>query len=239
MKTTEPSVEVRLREVGLIPILRKMPKQQLLALADAVIAGGAQAIEITLDSPDALGSIARLRERYGDTVLVGAGTVMRSDEFHEAARAGAQFFLSPHLHVPLAREAIDLGYSFMPGVLTPSEIVQAEGAGVRLMKLFPAGSLGPGYLKDLLGPFHGRSFFPTGGITPDNAADFLRAGAAGLGMGSALLARDAIERQAWDTITEKVRVVVQVVRDARGNDREGAHHDNTRVGEYDLRSPAS
>lgn len=215
MKTEDTGIEVRLEEVGVIPILRRMPEEQLMALADAVIAGGVKAIEITLDSPGALDAIARIRGRYGDSVLVGAGTVMRRSQLREAIQAGAQFFLSPHLDLAVVREAQDHGHPFMPGVLTPTEIVQAEGAGVRLMKLFPAGPLGAGYLKDLLGPFHGRSFFPTGGITPDNAADYIRAGAAGIGMGSALMARDAVERQEWDTITASVRTVVERVQVAK------------------------
>lgn len=214
MKTEERRIDARLRAVGVIPILRKMPEHQLIELADAVIAGGAGAIEITLDSPGALHAIARLRERFDDRVLVGAGTLMHAAQLPDAVRAGAQFFLSPHLDPSLVRATREAGQTYLPGVLTPSEIVQAEQAGAELMKLFPIGPLGAAYLKDLLGPFHGRSFFPTGGVTPENAADFLRAGAAGIGMGSALLPRDAVERHEWDRITERVRTVLDRVREA-------------------------
>ena len=215
MKLEQRGIDVRLCEVGVIPILRRMPEEQLMALAEAVFAGGAEVIEVTLDSPGALDAIARLRDRYGDTILIGAGTLMTPAQLHEAARAGAQFFLSPHLDLTLVREAQEAGQLYIPGVLTPTEIVQAEQAGVKLMKLFPMGGLGTSYLKDLLGPFRGRSFFPTGGITPDNAADFIRAGAAGVGMGSALTPRDDVMGQRWEAITERVRTVVERVREVK------------------------
>jgi 2-dehydro-3-deoxyphosphogluconate aldolase/(4S)-4-hydroxy-2-oxoglutarate aldolase len=215
MKVEQRTIDARLHEVGVIPILRRMPEEQLMALAEAVLAGGAEAIEVTLDSPGALDAIARLAELYGDTILIGAGTLMTPAQLHDAMRAGARFFLSPHLDLSLVRAAQEAGQTYMPGVLTPSEIVQAEQAGVKLMKLFPLGPLGTSYLKDLLGPFRGRSFFPTGGITPDNAAEFIRVGAAGVGMGSALMPRDEVERQEWSVITERVRTVVERVQQVR------------------------
>jgi 2-dehydro-3-deoxyphosphogluconate aldolase/(4S)-4-hydroxy-2-oxoglutarate aldolase len=215
MTVADRSIESRIRTVGLIPILRRMPEEQLLALAEAIIAGGAEAIEVTLDSPGAVDAICSLRQRYGGSALLGAGTVMTTEQIEEAIEAGAQFLLSPHLDVSLVHRAKEMGAIFMPGVLTPTEIVQAEGAGVTLMKLFPAGPLGPSYLKDLLGPFRGRAFFPTGGVTPDNVADFIRAGAAGVGMGSALTPADDVARQDWQAITGRVYSVMQRIADAR------------------------
>jgi 2-dehydro-3-deoxyphosphogluconate aldolase/(4S)-4-hydroxy-2-oxoglutarate aldolase len=215
MTVADTSIESRLRTIGLIPILRRMPEDQLLALAEAIIAGGAEAIEVTLDSPGAVDAIRTLHQRYGKSALIGAGTVMTPERLEEAIEAGAQFLLSPHLDLSLVTRAQELGHTFMPGVLTPTEIVQAERVGVTLMKLFPAGPLGPSYLKDLLGPFRGRAFFPTGGITPDNAADFIRAGAAGVGMGSALFPADDVARQDWQAITERVQSVIQRIAEAR------------------------
>ncbi len=215
MPIEQQLVETRLRNVGVIPILRRMPEQQLMAVAAAVIAAGVDAIELTLDSPGALQAIERLRAGYGDRLLVGAGTVMSSKQLEEGFRAGAQFFLSPHLDTSLVRQAQDSGHPFIPGVLTPTEIVQAEQGGARLMKLFPAGPMGASYLKDILGPFHGRAFFPTGGITRGNVTEFIHAGAVGVGIGSALVPKHNIEEQNWEAITEHVRGVVRTVRDAR------------------------
>jgi 2-dehydro-3-deoxyphosphogluconate aldolase/(4S)-4-hydroxy-2-oxoglutarate aldolase len=217
MTLSSPDIKTRLLSTGVIAILRRVPEKQVHDVVQAVMAGGIGAIEVTLDSPGSLGTIAALRERHSDHILVGAGTVMTQAAFHEARHAGAQFYLSPHLDTSLVQEASGADCVFMPGVFTPSEIVQAERAGASLLKLFPAGPLGTSYLRDLLGPFSGRAFFPTGGIHGENAPDFIRAGAIGVGMGSALVSKDAIERGAWDELSAHVRQMLQGVHDAKRN----------------------
>jgi 2-dehydro-3-deoxyphosphogluconate aldolase / (4S)-4-hydroxy-2-oxoglutarate aldolase len=222
MTLSSADIKTRLLSAGVIAILRRVSEKHLHDVARAMIAGGIQAIEVTLDSPGALGAIAALREGHSDHILVGAGTVMKQAAFHEARQAGAQFYLSPHLDTSLVREASGADCIFMPGVLTPSEIVQAERAGAGLLKLFPAGPLGTSYLRDLLGPFSESSFFPSGGINGENAPDFIRAGAKGVGIGSALVPKDTLERGAWEELSEHVHYVLQRVQDAKRGRTSGA-----------------
>ncbi|MHB1685641.1 MAG: bifunctional 4-hydroxy-2-oxoglutarate aldolase/2-dehydro-3-deoxy-phosphogluconate aldolase [Bacilli bacterium] len=203
-----------LKQAGVIAILRKLPAHSLEAAAKAVVEGGVQVIEITLDSEGALSAIESLRKQFGEAVLVGAGTVLTKDELLAAKSAGAQFVLSPHLDVSLLALSLEQGLPMIPGILTPTEIVQAEQAGAAVFKLFPAGSLGTGYLKDLLGPFSGRAFIPTGGVTPDNASDFIRAGAVGVGMGGALIDKQAVISQDWEAITRRVQEVISRIHEA-------------------------
>jgi 2-dehydro-3-deoxyphosphogluconate aldolase / (4S)-4-hydroxy-2-oxoglutarate aldolase len=215
MKLSSADIKTRLLSTGVIAILRRVPETHVNDVVQAMMAGGIEAIEVTLDSPGALRAIAALRARHNDRILVGAGTVTTNAVFHEARQAGAQFYLSPHLDTSLVQEASGEDCILMPGVFTPSEIVQAERAGAGLLKLFPAGPLGTSYLRDLLGPFSGSAFFPSGGINGENAPDFIRAGAKGVGMGSALVPKDAIERGAWEELSKHVRHVVQGVQDAK------------------------
>jgi 2-dehydro-3-deoxyphosphogluconate aldolase / (4S)-4-hydroxy-2-oxoglutarate aldolase len=225
MTLTSPDIRTRLLSTGIIAILRRVPEKRLTDVVQAMIAGGIQAIEVTLDSPGALNAIATLRERHDDHILIGAGTVMTQAAFHEARHVGAQFYLSPHLDTSLVQEASRVDCIFMPGVFTASEVVQAERAGAGVLKLFPAGPLGTSYLRDLLGPFSGRAFFPSGGINGENAPHFIRAGAMGVGMGSALVPKDAIERGAWGEISKHVRQMLQGVQDAKRNQEPVVPHE--------------
>ncbi len=205
----------RLRKAGVIAILRRMPDEKLMAVAEAAVAGGVEAIEITLDSPGAIAGIAALRRLYGEKLLVGAGTLMSAAQATACVEAGAQFLVSPHVDASLMQAAQDLRCLMIPGILTPTEIVQAEKMGASVLKLFPAGAFGAQYLKDLLGPFHGKAFIPTGGITEENAPDFVRAGALAVGMGSALVGRAHVEGRQWGKIADHVRAVKASVRLAR------------------------
>ncbi|MCF8565844.1 bifunctional 4-hydroxy-2-oxoglutarate aldolase/2-dehydro-3-deoxy-phosphogluconate aldolase [Alicyclobacillus tolerans] len=208
-------VEEKLKSSGLIAILRKVPQAELLPAAEAAIAGGVEAIEITMETTGALEAIAELSSKYQGKVLVGAGTVMSKEDLHRAVEAGATFLLSPHLDVDLVQEAYKLDRVMVPGILTPTEVVLARRAGASVLKLFPAGALGTGYLKDMLGPFSGHSFVPTGGITPDNAAEFIRAGAVAVGMGSALVPKDLIANREFAALTQRVAETVQRIQAAR------------------------
>jgi 2-dehydro-3-deoxyphosphogluconate aldolase / (4S)-4-hydroxy-2-oxoglutarate aldolase len=146
--------------------------------------GGIGVVEITLDSPAALETIRRLRDDPGLVVL--AGTVRRADEVRAAAEAGAQACVGPAL-VPEVLEACrEAGLPAIPGAMTPTEVETAWRLGAAMVKLFPAARLGPGYVRDLRGPFAHVPLFVTGGVDGSNAAAFLRAGAAAVGVGSAL-----------------------------------------------------
>ncbi len=212
--TLERVVE-QVKNAGVIAIFRKLPPEVLLPLCEAVVAGGARAVEVTVESEGAIESIRAIRQQYGHQLLIGAGTLMTPGEVEQAVEAGADFLLSPHLDAELIATAQKLERPFVPGVATPTEVVQATHAGAQILKLFPASSLGSSYLKDLLGPFRGKSFIPTGGITVDNAAEFIRAGAVGVGMGSSLASKAEINRADWVSVQHRVKLVLKRVHAAK------------------------
>lgn len=212
---TKDQIVTRVKEAGAIAILRKMPATKVLAVADAVIAGGITAVEVTLDSEGAIQAIQYLRGRYGDQILIGAGTIMTTEQVRDAVEAGADVLLSPHFDAALVKAALELGKPMIPGIMTATEVMQAERAGAEVFKLFPAGPLGPSYLKDLLGPFAGKSFVPTGGITVDNAADYIRAGAVAVGMGSSLVPKKDIDAEDWQAITDRSRQFMETIQSAK------------------------
>ncbi|GGJ08715.1 2-dehydro-3-deoxy-phosphogluconate aldolase [Alicyclobacillus cellulosilyticus] len=214
MSSFDARVE-RLREAGVIAILRKLPEEALLPVTDALVEAGITALEITMDSAAGAEAIRTLRARHGDAVFLGAGTVMHEDQIRAAVAAGAEYLLSPHLDVRLVQVARAHGRPMVPGVLTPTEIAQAIAAGAPVLKLFPAGPLGVGYLKDLLGPFAGTAFLPTGGLTADNLAAFLEAGAVGVGLGSSLVPKHEVAAQDWAAIRRRAEDVMARVKQAR------------------------
>jgi Entner-Doudoroff aldolase len=152
--------------------------------------GGLTAVEVTLNSPDALAAIRRLANRFGQVMAVGAGTVLTPEEVSQAADAGASFIVSPNRDLRVIETTKRLGLISLPGCYTPSEIVEAINAGADAAKLFPANSLGPGYLKALRGPLPQVRTVPTGGVTPELARAYFAAGAWAIGAGSELLGKN-------------------------------------------------
>jgi 2-dehydro-3-deoxyphosphogluconate aldolase / (4S)-4-hydroxy-2-oxoglutarate aldolase len=160
------------------------------AIATALVDGGVRAFELTLNDPEdealrSIGAAARIGPGLG--IQVGAGTVLSIEAAERAVDAGAAFLVMPHLDVELLRWAAGRGIPAMPGCATPTEILTAWRAGAAAMKVFPASSLGPSFLRECRGPFPGLPLLPTGGITVDNAASFIAAGAIGVGMGGWLI----------------------------------------------------
>lgn len=201
----------RICDIKVIAILRRMPPEAVLPVANALVDGGVRAIEVTFGSEGTREAIAAVRQHFGEKALIGAGTVMSPADVDTAREAGAQFLLSPHFDRKLVEYAQARDMLFVPGVTTPTEIAQAVDAGCQLLKLFPAGSLGPGYLKDLKGPFRHVQFMPTGGIGKDNGREFFRAGAVALGMGGLLVNADYVSRQDYQGLSDHVRQVLQAV----------------------------
>jgi 2-dehydro-3-deoxyphosphogluconate aldolase/(4S)-4-hydroxy-2-oxoglutarate aldolase len=176
-------------------------------VADALQAGGVQAAEISLLSGDATAAIARWRERFPDLV-VGAGTVTTAQEADRAIDAGAAFLISPALHLEVAEKAGEAGIPYIPGAFTPAEVFACAAAGATLIKLFPAGRLGAGYVRDLLGPLPKLRLLPTGGIGADNALAFLGAGAAAVAVGSSLVGPDSTA----ETIAASAKRLTDLIR---------------------------
>lgn len=151
--------------------------------------GGLTAVEVTLNSPDALSAIRRLANQFGDIMAVGAGTVLTPEEVRQAADAGATFIVSPNRDLGVIEATKKLGLISLPGCFTPSEVVEAINAGADAAKLFPANSLGPGFVRALRGPLPQVRTVPTGGVTPELAREYFAAGAWAIGAGSELLGK--------------------------------------------------
>ena len=170
----------------LVAIVRTRDPELAVPLAEAIVSGGISSIEVALTTPGALEAIAELVSRLADRALVGAGTVRNASDAESAIAAGARFLVSPDFNEKVLDKARSSRIPYIPGALTPSEVGAILEAGVELIKIFPAVRLGPGYLRDLLGPFPQLRPLPTGGIDFSNAAEFMQAGAFALGIGSAL-----------------------------------------------------
>ncbi|MDR1393648.1 MAG: bifunctional 4-hydroxy-2-oxoglutarate aldolase/2-dehydro-3-deoxy-phosphogluconate aldolase [Bifidobacteriaceae bacterium] len=191
----------------ILAILRYPQGGDIASCLAAVLATGLGAGEVTADTPGGLDAIA---QEAAKGHLVGLGTVLTPAKVRDCQAAGGSFVVSPAADPDVIRQAKQLGLAVIPGVMSPTEVALAERLGVRLLKLFPAGNLGPGYLRALLGPFAGRDFLPTGGISQANAAAFLEAGALALGVGGDLFGRVAPDNadqlaQYQEAVTEKVR----------------------------------
>lgn len=193
------SVAGAIRRERLIVVLRRIaPRERLLALVDELVDAGARVFEVTFDAPEAAGDLAAVRERLDDAAapcLVGAGTVLTSGQLHDAREAGADFAVAPVLDRDLLAAALDAGLPFIPGALTPTEIAAAWSAGATMVKVFPASAVGPALVRELRGPLPEIALIPTGGVDGENAAAYLDAGAAAVGIGGAIARADAAERR--------------------------------------------
>lgn len=207
-------VEALLRFGGIIAIVRgNFPRARLLAIGERLAAGGVTAIEVTLNSHAALDGIAALRAAFGEELLVGAGTVRTGEDVDAALAAGARFLVSPNFDPVSVARSLSAGVVHLPGVFTATEAQAAHVAGCRLVKLFPADALGPTYLRALRAPLDDVGFVPTGGIDAGNIAEYVRAGAAAFGVGSALVRGDDPESRG---LTIRARELVEALRQARG-----------------------
>lgn len=185
---TESLLDVLAAE-RVIAIVRYHRSGDVAAAIDALGAGGIRILEITLDGPDAWQALERAAA--SGRLVVGAGTVIDAEQVRRAASAGARFVVSPGFVPDVLTAAREAGIDAIPGVVTPTEVLAAQRAGARALKLFPAGALGVKYLRDLLGPFSGVPFVPTGGIGIANAREWLDAGALAVGLGSGLVGATA------------------------------------------------
>lgn len=197
------SIKDRLLRAGIFVILRRIPKDKLLPLTEALWQGGIRAIEVTYNSPDAPEQLRLLADQFSSDLLVGAGTIMTREEAKEALALGAQFLVSPHVSQEMIEEARQAERISIPGAITPTEIYQAHRHGADFIKLFPAGTLGIEYFKQLRGPFDQIPFMAVGGITANNIAAFREAGAIGFGIGSAIIDPKLIESKQFDQIRER------------------------------------
>lgn len=202
----------------IIAIVRGAEPEQCKAVAKALYDGGIRLMEITYDqrhpeswqaTADAIGALAK---EYDGRMFVGAGTVTSPELVVLTARAGGAFIISPDTDVEVIKKTRKLGLVSMPGALTPSEIKTAHNAGADFVKLFPAGSLGADYLKAVKAPLSHIKLMAVGGVNEENAAEFLKAGAAGLGVGGNLAKKAWIEAGEYEKLTAAARTLVDAVR---------------------------
>lgn len=176
----------RVRACGMVAIVRADSAEEALALAEACIAGGMIALEVAFTTPDTIDVIRTLRERHGDALLLGAGTVLDPETARIAISAGAQMIISPAVSVDTIALCQRYQVLSMPGAMTPTEIVTAMQAGADVVKVFPAEMFGPAYIKALRAPLPQAPLMPTGGVTVDNLADWFAHGAVAVGIGGSL-----------------------------------------------------
>lgn len=206
----------QIEDIGLVPVVRASSADEAMQVIEAIKAGGVNVFEITMTVPGAIGVIEAVVKRYGSDALVGAGTVLDPETARACMNAGAQFIVSPALNLDTISMCRENGVPVLPGALTPTEVVTAWNAGADLVKIFPAGAVGgPGYLKNLKGPLPLIKMIPTGGVSLTTAADFIRAGAAALGVGTDLVDVKSIRAGDAHIVTERARQFVEIVRGAR------------------------
>ena len=205
----------RLITSGVVAVIRMEDARQLIAVAEALKAGGVESIEFTMTTPGALTVMEQVAGRFGDEVLLGAGTVLDAETARAAILAGAQFVVGPGLNLDVIRMCRRYNTVVIPGAMTPTEIITAWETGADIVKVFPAGVLGPGFLKDILGPLPQVRLLPTGGVNLDNAAAFIKAGAVAIGVGSDLVDKKMVKEGRFDLLTERAQSFVQAVAKAR------------------------
>ncbi len=206
----------QIEDIGVVPVVRAASADEAMRAIEAIKAGGVNVLEITMTVPGAIKVIEKVADKYGSDVLVGAGTVLDPETARECMLAGAQFIVSPALNLDTIAICLQNGVPVIPGALTPTEVVSAWNAGADLVKIFPAGAVGgPSYLKNLKGPLPQIKMIPTGGVSLATAADFIKAGACALGVGTDLVDVKAIRAGETHIVTERARQFVEIVREAR------------------------
>jgi 2-dehydro-3-deoxyphosphogluconate aldolase/(4S)-4-hydroxy-2-oxoglutarate aldolase len=210
------SVLATLREVGIIPVIRADSADAAKAVVEALVQAGLLVAEITMTVPRAIETIASVTKNFGDSVLVGAGTVTDADTARRAVDAGADFIVTPCLIPEVIDAARRAEVAILPGALTPSEVLQAFRLGGDMVKVFPAQNVGgASYLRALRGPFPEIPLVPTGGVTLENVRDMFDAGAAAVGIGSELISKDALSRRDYASIGALAHQFLAAVRKAR------------------------
>ncbi|WP_102347433.1 bifunctional 4-hydroxy-2-oxoglutarate aldolase/2-dehydro-3-deoxy-phosphogluconate aldolase [Bacillus sp. Marseille-P3661] len=206
----------RLTDSGLVAVIRRPKREDIRPIAEALVAGGVGALEITLDTEGALEAITELKRDLGDKVLVGAGTVIDKESAKRAIEHGSDFIFSPIYDVEMIQLTVRYGKISIPGVMTPTEILKAYEAGADILKIFPGGTLGASYIKDLQGPMAHIPIMPTGGVNLENVQDFINNGAVAVGVGGSLLDKNIIADKRWDDLRALAQAFTDKIQEAKG-----------------------
>ena len=208
----------QIAEIGLVPVVRAQSADEAMKVVDAIREGGVTVLEITMTVPGALGAMEQVSKRFGNDVLLGAGTVLDPETARACMLAGARFVVTPTLNPATIEICRRYSVPIMPGALTPTEVLAAWTAGADVVKVFPCGALGgASYIKSLKAPLPQIEMIPTGGVSVKTAADFIKAGSMALGVGADLVDTQAIRDGNARVVTEKAREYVRLVQEARAS----------------------
>jgi 2-dehydro-3-deoxyphosphogluconate aldolase/(4S)-4-hydroxy-2-oxoglutarate aldolase len=215
VNTSRDAVVRAIQDLGVVAVIRMRDAGKLREVVDAIADGGVRAIEVTMTVPGAVGLIATLASSLPPEILLGAGTVIDAATARAVIDAGARFVVSPVLRLEVIVTCHERDVAVAPGCFSPTEILDAHERGADIVKVFPATALGPSYIKDVRAPMPQLKLMPTGGVTLDNAGDWIRAGAVAVGVGSALVDTRAIDEGRLDVLTGNARRIVASVASAR------------------------
>lgn len=208
-------VMARIRRGGVVAIMRHTEASLAVDAADALLRGGVDVVEVTLNTAGAAQMIRQLRERFGDAMLVGAGTVLSPAGVNQAIEAGAQFIVAPNTDPKVIALCNRHAVPAFPGAFTPTEVVMAWESGADAVKVFPVSTVGPRYIRDLRGPLPEIPLVPTGGVTAQNCAEFIKAGAVAVGAGSDLVEKGIVDRRDFAELERRARAFADGVRTGR------------------------
>jgi 2-dehydro-3-deoxyphosphogluconate aldolase / (4S)-4-hydroxy-2-oxoglutarate aldolase len=212
---TKENAVSRIKELGLLAVLRGPSEALTVKMVEALVAGGVLGIEVTFSTPNAPAVVKELHQKYGDQIMLGMGTLTKVEHAEQAKDAGASFLVSPHTDDELAAAMTATGLATMMGATTPSEVVHAYKLGSDVVKLFPGSLGGPAYMKAIRDPLPDIPMMPTGGVRIHNIAEWFTAGAVAVGAGGSLCPRAFAEAGEFDKITDLARQYMAAVRKAR------------------------
>jgi 2-dehydro-3-deoxyphosphogluconate aldolase/(4S)-4-hydroxy-2-oxoglutarate aldolase len=205
----------RVLDSGIVAVVRSTDSQQLVEVARALADGGVTTIEITMTVPNALDVVRQVKQVLGDRLLLGAGTILDTETARAALLAGAEYLVAPTVNLDVIRLCQRYDKLVMPGAFTPTEILTAWEAGADIVKVFPAEIVGPAFFRAVRAPLPQIKMMPTGGVDLNTAAEFLKAGACCLGIGSQLVDTKAIADRNFDRIRDLARQYVAIVKQFR------------------------
>ncbi|HEY7087176.1 MAG TPA: bifunctional 4-hydroxy-2-oxoglutarate aldolase/2-dehydro-3-deoxy-phosphogluconate aldolase [Tepidisphaeraceae bacterium] len=215
MAQSKEQLLAKMSDAGVVAVIRAKSKDQLVDLTSALLEGGVPSIEVTMSTPKAIAGIEQLADKFGEKAIVGVGTVLDAATARDAIAAGAQFVVSPMTDPDVIATTVRYGKVSIPGAFTPTEIVRAWTLGGDVIKVFPSTALGPQYFKDILAPLPQLKLTPTGGVDQKNAGAWIKAGAVCVGVGSALVSKDALAKNDWKAVTAAAKEFIEAVKSAR------------------------
>jgi 2-dehydro-3-deoxyphosphogluconate aldolase/(4S)-4-hydroxy-2-oxoglutarate aldolase len=213
---TQKDILSFITDIGIVPVVRTNSADSAIKAIEAIHTGGVRAAEITMTVPGAIRALEKVADKFGDRIMLGAGTVLDPETARACMLAGAQFFVTPSLKLSTIEIVKRYSKVICPGALTPTEVLTAWEAGADVVKIFPAGNVGgPKYIKALKGPFPHIEMIPTGGVNLETAGEFLKAGACAVAVGGELVDAKSIQEGRFDIIEDRARQYLAVIAKAR------------------------